>query len=77
MSNLQRAQVVRNVAELANHGGVPDVARRGIAAAAEGDGADVARFARKRLGFHHGGGPYAAEVFSEDRRSVRYMKKRN
>jgi hypothetical protein len=36
----QRAQVIRHVAELADDGGVPEVARRRIPAAAEGDGAD-------------------------------------
>lgn len=35
----QRAQIVRDVAELPDDGGVPEVARRGNPAAAEGDGA--------------------------------------
>jgi hypothetical protein len=36
---IQRAQVIRHVAELVDDGGAPEVARRGISAAPEGDGA--------------------------------------
>jgi hypothetical protein len=43
----QRAQVIRHVAELVDDGGVPEVARRGIPAAPEGDGAG---YRESRLG---------------------------
>jgi hypothetical protein len=51
----QRAQVVRNVTELPDHGGVAKVAGGRISRPAEGDSADVTRLARERLGARHGG----------------------
>jgi hypothetical protein len=51
--SLQRTQVIRHVAEFSDHRGVAKFARGRVTSAAECDGADVAFFARQRLGAHH------------------------
>jgi len=51
----QRAQVIRHVAELADDGGVPEVARPGISAAPEGDGyrESASAYAKSGMAAYH------------------------
>ena len=70
----QRDQIVRNVAQLADDLGGPEVAGGRISGAAEGDRADDAGLVRRRLSLHDRQGGLAVAGGAQRHREIRTLQ---